>query len=145
MAEAVFAHLVKRKGLEGAIHVDSAGTASYHIGSQPDHRTIACLQKNGISLNHRARQLVKEDFSEFDYILAMDRENFDNIHQLGGSDPSQGLLMRYFDDHQKNGEVPDPYYGGPEGFDHIFEMLERSSKNLLNHIIETHNLSNRLG
>ena len=145
MAEAVFTHLVKQKELDGNIHIDSAGTASYHIGNQPDHRTIDCLQKNGISVNQQARQFVRRDLEEFDYILAMDQENLDNILSLGDCKQDQVLLMRYFDHLDKNGEVPDPYYGGAEGFNHIFNILMRSSENLLNHLIDTHNLSNRIG
>lgn len=143
MAEAIFAHLVKQKGLDNEILADSAGTASYHIGNQPDHRTISCLQKNSIFVNHKARQFIANDFNEFDYILPMDRENLEAILSLNMHSKEGIILMRHFDPIDKNAEVPDPYYGGLDGFDLIFEILMRSSENLLEHLIDTHKLHDR--
>jgi len=143
MAEAIFAHLVRQKELDNDILTDSAGTASYHIDNQPDHRTIICLRKNNILVNHHARQFIMNDFDEFDYILPMDRNNLEDILSLRKHSKDGIRLMRHFDPLEKNAEVPDPYYGGSEGFDTIFEILMRSSENLLEHLIDTHKLHDR--
>ncbi|MDZ7606981.1 MAG: low molecular weight protein-tyrosine-phosphatase [Cyclobacteriaceae bacterium] len=143
LAEGIFKHQVKMAGLEKKIMVDSAGTSGWHIGHSPDPRSVDIAEKNGIILDSLGRKAVAEDFKEFDYILAMDRENFrdlDNL-QISSSDRKAQLsLMRDFDDISRGDNVPDPYYGGADGFRKVYEMLDRSCANLLKEIISTHKL-----
>src|SRR5688572_5548040 len=82
LAEAIFKHKIKARGLESAIYADSCGTSNYHIGGNPDPRTIANAKKNGVAIDHCGRQLTVEDIETFDYVLAMDESNFKNIHRL---------------------------------------------------------------
>ena len=135
MAEAVFSHKVKEEGLNSEIEVDSCGTAAYHIGQDPDPRTVAIVTDNNIPINHTVRQLRLEDFNRFDYILAMDRSNLSEIYYVKPDDSlAEIMLIRDFDPTPGDGQVPDPYYGGNDGFQNVFEMLDRSSNALLKHI-----------
>ena len=136
LAEAIFKHKIKEKGLDDLIVSDSCGTSNYHIGSQPDPRTIANATKNGIVINHCGRQFSEDDFEKFDFILAMDNSNYRNILNLPGSERFRDKvsLMREFDPLEK-GEVPDPYFGGEEGFQHVFEILNRTLENFINYLI----------
>lgn len=132
IAEGVFQQLVNEAGLTSAIKVDSAGTASYHIGELPDKRARLVCEERGIKLTHRARAFSKDDFETFDYILAMDKQNLANIQKLQPVNARAKLmLMRDFDPKHKGAEVPDPYYGEMDGFVEVFEMLERSCRELL--------------
>ena len=139
LAEAVFKHKVKAEGLEQFIEADSCGTSNYHIGGAPDARTIANAQRNGISIDHCGRQLCADDFKKYDFILAMDRSNYQNILRLPESKDvaHKILLMREFDPIEK-GEVPDPYYGGEQGFQHVFEILDRSTTSFIQHLKDNH-------
>jgi protein-tyrosine phosphatase len=133
MAEGILAHLVKERGLIQSIELDSAGTGAYHIGSNPDVRAQEVCLTNGITLQHKARQVKHVDFESFDYILAMDTTNYEALKKIAPHD--QLYLMRSFDplaDHDLN--VPDPYYGGIEGFKEVYEMLYRAGNGLLDHI-----------
>ena len=133
MAEGIFLDLLETEGLSHAVEVDSAGTASYHIGELPDHRMRDTARKNGIELVRRARQFVAEDFHEFDHILAMDSSNYRDIMYLKpqGDTRAKVHLMREFDQMDKGGSVPDPYYGGQGGFDEVFDILMRSNSEFL--------------
>src|SRR4051812_23205274 len=100
MAEGIFRQIILETGLEGKISCDSAGTAAYHIGKDPDHRTLQTLMSKGCSLNHKGRQFNINDLKSFDYIFAMDRDNYKNIIQLAEShqiDHSHVAMMRSFD------------------------------------------------
>ncbi|MEL6537762.1 MAG: low molecular weight protein-tyrosine-phosphatase [Bacteroidota bacterium] len=141
MAEGVFTQLVRERGWEDRITIDSAGTSSYHIGELPDPRARQTMQRHGVTLTSRARQFTAEDFAEFEYILAMDRSNYDNILRLTDSeeDKSRVWMMRTFEadpptSHTAKEEVPDPYYGGEQGFEKVYTMLVRTHNNLLNKI-----------
>ena len=122
-----------------SIYVDSAGTAGYHIGNPPDPRSIAVARKNHIDIgNQRCRQFRVEDFDDFDRIFAMDYENYDNIMRMAPSQEAQrkvSLLLDVLEGPVR--EVPDPYYGGADGFDHVFELIEEACDRLyldfLNH------------
>jgi protein-tyrosine phosphatase len=141
MAEAVFNKHVKERGLTHKIFSDSAGTGGFHIGADPDERMMATAVKRTVVMDHKARQLCREDLQKFDYILAMDSSNHENIVNLNREyDLGEKLfLMREFD--PKGGEsVPDPYYGGQAGFDEVFEILDRSTRQFLNFLIEKHTL-----
>ena len=143
MAEGIFLHLVQEAGLEDQIEVDSCGTGAWHTGEKADHRMRVTAKRHGIHLPSRARQLKTSDFSEFDYILPMDHSNLREVNrQLGLVDnpKSAVFLMRHFDELDQDAEVPDPYYGGPEGFEHVYEMLMRSNRNFLTYLVEKHKL-----
>jgi protein-tyrosine phosphatase len=136
-AENIMNHLIEQSELNGSIICDSAGTSSYHIGSPPDRRmSVAAAQKLGIKMCGRARQFQKSDFQDFDLILAMDRENYENILYL---DPSRQYhdkvrLMCDFCSQHTLKEVPDPYYGDSEGFNQVIELLVDACEGLLNHV-----------
>ena len=138
LAMSLFKHHVKEKGLQDQFYIDSCGTSHFHIGSEPDERTIENAFKNGLKVSHHARQLARTDLRKFDYILAMDRSNLKNIQLLDntGEFRDKVFLMRDFDPEEKGTEVPDPYFGGAEGFQNVYEILNRSSKAFLEHIIE---------
>jgi protein-tyrosine phosphatase len=127
LAEAIFKHKISERGLDKFIEADSCGTSNYHIGDQPDPRTIANAKQNGVAINHCGRQFCEEDFKKFDYILAMDKSNYNNILRLPSSSQfsTKVKMMRDFDPVAK-GEVPDPYYGGEKGFQEVFDILSRS-------------------
>jgi protein-tyrosine phosphatase len=129
MAEGIFIDLIEKSGLSKSVEIDSAGTASYHIGELPDHRMRDTARKNGIELVRTARQFVASDFSEFDYILAMDSSNLNDMLSLkpDGQTKAQVFLMREFDELEKGASVPDPYYGGLNGFDEVYDILLRSN------------------
>ena len=115
--------------------VDSCGTANYHIGEYPDHRTIKIVEQNNIPIDHHVRQLNSRDFFECDFIIAMDNSNMEEILSLNPSGAKAHVhLMRDFDPKPDSSEVPDPYYGGEKGFQEVFEMLDRSTEHLLEKI-----------
>jgi len=110
--------------------VDSAGTGNYHIGKQPDHRSIATAKKNGIDIsNQKARQFTPKDFETFDYIFVMDNSNYDDVVFLAKTEEQkqkvQLILNELFPG--DNVDVPDPYYGLQNGFDMVFEMLDETT------------------
>jgi low molecular weight protein-tyrosine phosphatase len=143
LAEGILKHLVTERGYGEKIMIDSAGTANYHIGERPDPRTIENALKNGVELLSRARQFSEDDFDLFDYIIAMDKSNLYNIAYLENNESEKKykiLKMRNFDNLAKNMDVPDPYYGGPNGFQDVFDILYRSNQNFLEYLIQTHNL-----
>lgn len=143
MAEAVFKRFVMERGLSNEITADSAGTSRYHIGANPDHRTIACARNNATPIAHKARQVTAADHGQFDYIIVMDQQNLHDTLSILGQ-PHPGLsLMRSFDDVQESMEVPDPYFGGMEGFQEVYDILNRSCSRLLEHIIDQHQLQDR--
>ncbi len=140
LAEAIFDDLVNLKGLENSFLTDSAGTGAWHVGEKPDPRSIAVAKKNNVPIDSRARQFQPEDYDEFDYIVAMDQSNFRNIIKATGYKHDGLILMREFDNIKDSDEVPDPYYGGPEGFQNVFDMLKRCNENFLDHLIEKHQI-----
>jgi protein-tyrosine phosphatase len=131
LAEAIFRHKVKAKGLTDIYYAESCGTANYHIGSQPDHRTIRNALKNGVAIDHACRQLCTDDFEKFDEIFVMDQSNYSNALRLAGIHQSKLKMMRTFDPHGKDEEVPDPYYGEEKDFQNVFEILDRSIEQYL--------------
>jgi protein-tyrosine phosphatase len=133
-AHAVFRKLVIDEGLADRIEIDSAGTHAYHIGEPPDSRSQQTALSRGIDMNDlRARKVERGDFSDYHYILAMDQDNLSNLRALiaGGSSPARvELFMDYAADWSEQ-EVPDPYYGGAQGFERVFDMVEAASRGLL--------------
>ena len=138
MAEGVFRHLLTEEGLNQRIRVDSAGTGSWHVGESPDLRSARTAAGHGITLEGSARQVQPEDFRQFDYIVAMDQSNLQELERFRDGVGGQAALylLREFDPQGGPGaEVPDPYYGGPGGFEDVYEMVERSCRALLDHIL----------
>jgi len=135
-AEAVFRHIVEKEGLEHAIQIDSAGTHDYHIGEAPDPRTQRAAKQRGYDMSRlRGRQVAAEDFRHFDYVLAMDEANLSILERLRPDDAASHLgLFLDFAERQKEREVPDPYYGGADGFERVLDMVEDAAGGLLQHI-----------
>jgi protein-tyrosine phosphatase len=133
VAEAIFKYKIKEKKMEAIFFADSCGTAHYHIGDSPDPRSIRNASKNGVSINHRGRQIEANDLQGFDLILAMDESNLRNIQQLSNAaDHTNKIkLMREFDPLGR-GDVPDPYYGSEKDFQLVFDILSRSIENMIN-------------
>lgn len=142
LAEGILVHLLAGEGLAGRVHVDSAGTGAWHVGEPPDPRSIEVAQRFGVRLEGAARQVQVEDFRRFTHVVAMDRENLHNLERLrerAGEGPQPRLLREWDPDGGPGGggsEVPDPYYGGPEGFVTVFRMVERSCRVLLEELRE---------
>ena len=145
MAEAIFNHKIQQFGIEHRFIVDSCGTGNYHIGQQPDPRTVSSARRNGVPISHACRQLQAKDLLEFDYILAMDASNLSNILKLPNASDYAGkiMLMREFDPKGKGSEVPDPYFGGEDGFQEVFEILDRTMVNFIEHLGRTHSGINK--
>lgn len=138
-------HLIRDAGLSGEIVCDSAGTSSYHIGNPPDRRMTIAAQARGIDLVGQARQFTRSDFEEFDLILAMDRDNYEEIGSLdrAGKHRDKVRLMCDFCTRHTLKEVPDPYYGGEEGFNQVIELLMDACEGLLNYVIREKSLVRR--
>jgi len=128
--------LVREAGLEDEILIDSAGTGGWHAGDPPDRRATEAARRRGIVLEGAARRLSERDFEDFDLLLAMDREN---LHDLRRVAPSQKLagkarLLREYDPASAGApdlDVPDPYYGGPRGFETVLDQVEAACRGLL--------------
>ncbi|RLQ23085.1 low molecular weight phosphotyrosine protein phosphatase [Seongchinamella sediminis] len=135
-AHGVFEAMVRARGLEQQIRVDSCGTGDWHIGHAPDKRATAEALGRGYDLSGlRARQVQVRDFHDFDYILAMDRQNLADLQAMcpAGFSGYLGLFLP-FDPAASIAEVPDPYYGGDEGFTRVLDMVEAASEGLLREI-----------
>ena len=133
-AHGVFEKLVNDEGLSHRIEVDSAGTHAYHIGEPPDKRSQQTAFAHGFDLSYiRGRQVTSEDFAYYDYILAMDKDNYANLsHLCTGEDCSKLFLFLSFAPQLKPiDEVPDPYYGGSKGFENVYDMIIQASDGLL--------------
>lgn len=137
-AEGIFIQKVKQAGLENYFYIDSAGTAAYHVGEPANSKSQATANKHGVHLPSRARKFEYADLEEFDLILAMDSENYRNLRDLDRKDrfSSKIKMMRDYDPEPGDGEVPDPYYGGLQGFENVFQVLDRSCEQLLNSLKE---------
>jgi protein-tyrosine phosphatase len=142
MAHGYFEHLVREAGLEQQIQVDSAGTHAYHVGNPPDTRAQQTARRRGIDLSaQRARKALREDFHTFDYVLAMDRDNHALLAELCPEGQEHKLrLFLEFAPQLGEREVPDPYYGGAEGFERVFDMVEAAAQGLLAEIRSRHGL-----
>ncbi|MCB1308876.1 MAG: low molecular weight phosphotyrosine protein phosphatase [Leptospiraceae bacterium] len=142
-AEGTFRHLVSAAGLEKYFHIDSCGTSAYHIGEPANANSRRVAKKRGFDLHSRARQFHRADFQKFDYILAMDRSNYADLMRLAESGPDKERVHMYrkFDPEvHTEDSVPDPYYGGPEGFEEVQDIVLRTGENFLTYLRENHNL-----
>lgn len=141
-AEGVFRHLVKHQGLDDKIHIDSAGTHAYHIGEPPDKRSQAAARKRNIDLSaQRARKVERADFDQFDYVLAMDRNNHAELLSICPEHHRPKLrLFLEFAEQAGEREVPDPYYGGEQGFEHVLDLVEDASNGLIKVLRKHHGM-----
>jgi protein-tyrosine phosphatase len=136
-AEGIFKTMVEKEKLSERIEIDSAGTIDYHIGESPDSRMKSHAASRGYFLKSKARMFEpKTDFEKFDYIITMDNEIFDEISQLDKQKSYRGKIhkMTEFNRYIKADEVPDPYFGGPEGFEKVIDILVDASRGLLNRL-----------
>jgi protein-tyrosine phosphatase len=135
IAQGVFEALVRREGFEGEILVDSAGTHSYHIGEAPDLRAQRSARRRGLNLaSQRARRITQEDCESFDYVLAMDERNYQAVSALCRRGRAEVRLFLDYAPERNETEVPDPYYGGAEGFERVLDLVEAASEGLLEEI-----------
>jgi len=137
-AENIFRHHVQQAGLDDVIRIDSAGTHDYHPGKAPDKRMSKTLNDRNIKSAGSARQFTSQDMCDFDLIVTMDKENYANVIRLAKSPELEDKIMMFTRFCQQPAhqipEVPDPYYGGDEGFELVADMLEDGSRQLLEHI-----------
>jgi protein-tyrosine phosphatase len=142
-AAGVMRHLIREAGLESHIVVESAGTAGYHVGEAPDRRSQQAAARRGIDIDNRGKQFKREDFERYEYVLAMDRDNLEDLTRLArsGGPPGKLRLLRSFDPQSPPGApVPDPYYGGEDGFDHVLDLCLAACRELLAHVRKEHGL-----
>jgi protein-tyrosine phosphatase len=140
-AEGIFQSMVEKSGLSDKIKVDSAGSHGYHVGELPHATTRSAAAKRGYNLQSRARQYTEKDFSDFDYILGMDVSNKEHLCALAPEN-SKAEIISFIDlcptYKDQFPDVPDPYYGGPKGFDLVLDVVEEGCKNLLAKIKKDH-------
>ena len=139
-AHGVFRGMVQREGLSALVEIDSAGTHAYHVGSPPDKRAQATAQRRGVDLSDLVARSVDEgDFAAFDYVVAMDQDNFLSLSEIC---PNQHIdkihLFMDFAPQMRTREVPDPYYGGAAGFERVFDLVQVAAEGLLNEIRRRH-------
>lgn len=128
-AEGVFRELARREGLLDRYTLDSAGTGDWHVGSDPDPRMVDAAVAQGYRLEGKARQVRAEDFSDFDLILAMDRNNHRDLLKMAPDLARERIqLFRVHDPEEAGSDVPDPYYGGPDGFRQVVQIVERNAR-----------------
>jgi protein-tyrosine phosphatase len=144
LAQGVFENVLRREGLEGEVFVDSAGIGSWHVGRPPDERAQRSAGLRGLDISsQRARRIEPNDCQSFDYILAMDEENYRAVAALcRGSGAEVRPFLNYAPNRAET-EVPDPFYGGSEGFEHVLDLVEEASEGLLKEIEKKH-LANRI-
>jgi len=138
-AEGVMRRLVREQGLEGEIEIDSAGTGAWHVGDPPDPRSTQAARRRGTILEGAARQVTAADFEAFDLLLAMDATNLHELRQRAPDEAARAKvrLLREFDPASADAidlDVPDPYYGGPRGFDIVLDLVEAACAGLLEEI-----------
>lgn len=140
-AEGIFQNLVNDRGLQSYFYVESAGTSAYHIGEPANSKSRKTANEHGIELRSRARRFDSDDLKEFDLIVAMDRENLANIKSIDKTESNNDkiVLLREYDPKPGDGEVPDPYYGGMNGFQNVFNIVMRSCEKLLDELEENVN------
>lgn len=132
-AEGVMQHVVNEEGLDNYFEIDSAGTSAYHIGEPANQHSQLVANRHGITLRSTARRFEPFDLSYFDLLLAMDHENLEDLKALDERREYSDkiMMLRDFDTEPEEREVPDPYFGGKQGFENVFQVVLRSCKNLL--------------
>ncbi len=135
MARWVMIDLARERGVLDQLRIDSCGTGDWHSGEPADPRSAACAARHGLSTDHAARQFSVHDGEQFEHILVMDRSNMRDVLAMGAPKPKVRLLRSFdptlIDAHERDMEVPDPYYGGEQGFEHMYQMIRRACNGLL--------------
>ena len=141
-AEGIMNHLLSTdfKNLKNKIIVDSCGVIGYHSGDLPDRRMREEAYKRGINLNHRARSINNKDLINYDLIITMDNSNYEDILGLGGDKSKVKKMIDFVEDKKDYNEIPDPYYGGPKGFNLVLDLLEDGCRGIINSLIKQYNL-----
>ncbi|MEM7481702.1 MAG: low molecular weight protein-tyrosine-phosphatase [Acidobacteriota bacterium] len=134
-AEGVLERLIDERGLEALVEVDSAGTIAYHQGEEADPRMRQAAEERGYTLTSRARKVEPEDFDNFDLIVAMDRDNLEDLHELGIEGRAALRLLSDFLPAGSPKDVPDPYYGGAQGFEEVLDLIEQAGPALLDSVL----------
>ena len=137
-AEGIMRRLVERHGLSTSIHIESAGTGNWHVGQRADSRSRVAGLARGYSLDRRAQQFTARFFDRFDYVLVADDDNRAHLERLAPNEAALAKIhmLRDFDPTSPKGsDVPDPYYGGPEGFELVLDVCEAACKGLLDHLV----------
>ena len=138
LAQGVFEGVLRREDLEGEVSVDSAGTGAWHVGSPPDERALSAASLRGVDLSsQRARRIKPEDCQNSDYVLTMDEENYRSVAGLCRGSAVVRPFLDFSTDFPETA-VPDPYYGGPDGFVRVLDLVEGASEGLLEDIRERH-------
>ena len=138
LAQGVFQGVLRREGLEDEVFVDSAGTGAWHVGEPPDERALSAASLRGVDISsQRARCIDPEDCQNFDYIVTMDEENYRAVAGLCRGSAVVRPFLDFATDSPETA-VPDPYYGGPDGFEHVLDLVEEASEGLLEDIRERH-------
>jgi protein-tyrosine phosphatase len=135
-AEGVMRHVLREEGLEDRVEIDSAGTGGWHVGAPPDERATAAARDRSIALEGSARKFAADDWDDFDLILAMDEDNRRDLLAVAPDDDARAKvrMLREFDpasDGAGDLDVPDPYYGGDEGFEHVLDLVEAATRGLI--------------
>ena len=133
-AEGVFRHLMTEAGREAEFEIDSAGTIGYHAGAPADSRMQAAARMRGFSLDSVSRRIQTEDFNRFDWIVVMDEDNYREVGAMDNGGGAQVVRMCAYCTQHDDDEVPDPYYGGTEGFEYVLDMLEDACTELLRRV-----------
>jgi protein-tyrosine phosphatase len=139
VAEGVFLHRARQRGVADRFLVDSAGTGGWHAGERPDKRSLAVATKHGVELPGVARQVTSRDFTTFDRVIVMDRANHSDLLDHGAPKSKLAFLLSYHPEPSslpRGIEVPDPYYGGPDGFDAMYAMIDAACLGLLDDLLK---------
>lgn len=136
-AEGVFIDLIKKKNLDNQFIVDSAGTGDWHIGDRPDKRMLQAAEKRNIELPSNARQIKKEDLDKFDLVVVMDNSNFKNVYPMASTELQKKKIRKFTEFASESGIdiVPDPYFGGQEGFEEVLDLVTDCSEGLLKYCL----------
>jgi len=135
LAEGLFVHLAREQGVLDRFEVDSAGTGGWHCGERADPRSLAVAREHGIELPSRARQITTADFQRFDRLIVMDRQNEHDLLSMGAPSSKIEFLLRHHPTPPMS-EVPDPYLGGPDGFEQMYELIDASCRGLLESLLQ---------
>lgn len=132
-AEGLMQHLVHEAGLDNYFEIDSAGTSAWHAGEPANSKSKRVAAAHGVALRSRARQIDVRDFSYYDLLIAMDNENYENLLRMADTEEQKSRIckLREFDPEPEDGQVPDPYFGGAEGFENVYQIVKRSCEHLL--------------
>ncbi len=135
LAECVLRHKAVRRGVKDRLQIDSAGVGDWHSGEAPDHRVREIAELNGVPITGTARQVTRADLKHFDLLICMDHTHQAHLRSLG-ADQSKVRLLLQFDPNAQGEDVPDPYYGGREGFVTVFNLIDAACDHVLQHVLE---------